>query len=107
VFSVARVSYLPRMLYYVMLVLSLLFLGAGDLRAFLLSLMLTLIYAGLVEYVMMVSEALGILLFASGTAVAVVAFYLFNDLFSRLYVVLCVFIGLATLAIIKYEAERR
>jgi len=103
---VARVSYLPRMLYYVMLVLSLLFLGAGDLRAFLLSLMLTLIYAGLVEYIMMVSEALGTLLFASGIAVAVVAFYLFNDLYSRLYVALCVFIGLATIAIIKHETER-
>ena len=102
----ARVSYLPRMLYYVMLVLSLLFLGAGDLRAFLLSLMLTLIYAGLVEYIMMVSEALGTLLFASGIAVAVVAFYLFNDLYSRLYVALCVFIGLATIAIIKHETER-
>ena len=102
----ARVSYLPRMLYYVMLVLSLLFLGAGDLRAFLLTLMLTLIYAGLVEYIMMVSEALGTLLFASGTAVAVVAFYLFNDLLSRLYVALCVFIGLATIAIIKHETER-
>jgi hypothetical protein len=106
VFTVARVSYLPRMLYYVMLVLSLLFLGAGDLRAFLLSLMLTLIYAGLVEYIMMVSEALGTLLFASGIAVAVVAFYLFNDLYSRLYVALCVFIGLATIAIIKHETER-
>jgi hypothetical protein len=94
------------MLYYVMLVLSLLFLGAGDLRAFLLSLMLTLIYAGLVEYIMMVSEALSTLLFASGTAVAVVAFYLFNDLLSRLYVALCVFIGLATIAIIKHETER-
>jgi cytochrome c biogenesis factor len=68
--------------------------------------MLTLIYAGLVEYVMMVSEALGTLLFASGTAVAVVAFHLFDDLPSRLYVALCVFIGLATLAIIKHEAER-
>jgi len=105
VFSVARVSYLPRMLYYVMLVLSLLFLGAGDLRAFLLSLMLTLIYAGLVEHIMMVSEALGTLLFASGTAVAVIAFYLFNDMLSRLYIALCVFIGLATLAVIKREAE--
>jgi hypothetical protein len=94
------------MLYYVMLVLSLLFLGAGNLRAFLLSLTLTLIYAGLVEHVMMVSEALGTLLFASGTAVAAVAFYLFNDLASRLYIALCVFIGLATLAVIKYEAER-
>jgi len=103
---VSRISHLPRMLYYVMLVLSLLFLGAGDLRAFLLSLMLTLIYAGLVEYIMMVSEALSTLLFASGTAVAVVAFYLFNDLLSRLYVALCVFIGLATIAIIKHETER-
>ena len=102
----SRISHLPRMLYYVMLVLSLLFLGAGDLRAFLLSLMLTLIYAGLVEYIMMVSEALSTLLFASGTAVAVVAFYLFNDLLSRLYVALCVFIGLATIAIIKHETER-
>lgn len=102
----ARVSYLPRMLYYVMLVLSLLFLGAGDLRAFLLSLTLTLIYAGLVEHVMMVSEALGTLLFASGVAVATVAFYLFDDLPSRLYTVLCVFIGLAALALIKYEAWR-
>jgi uncharacterized membrane protein len=94
---------LPRMLYYIMLVLSLLFLGAGNLRAFLLSLTLTLIYAGLVEYVMTVSEAPGALLFASGIAVATVAFYLFDDLSSRFFIALCVFIGLATLAVVKYR----
>ena len=102
-----RVSHLPRMLYYVMIVLSFLFLGAGDLRAFLLTLTLTLVYAGLVEHVMMVSEALGTLLLASGAAVATTSFYLLEDLPSRLYVALCVLAGLVALAIIKYEVENR
>jgi hypothetical protein len=107
VIRVARISHLPRLLYYIMIVLSFLFLGAGDLRAFLLTLTLTLVYAGLVEHVMMVSEALGTLLLASGLVVAFASFYLLEDLPSRLYIALCVLIGLVVLAIIKYEIEGR
>jgi membrane protein implicated in regulation of membrane protease activity len=90
-----------RLIYIALLASSILYAGAGDVRAMLLTLATSLAFASMVELYLHVYEVLFSLLLLGATAVGAIAFYTYPDFNTRLYVVLCI-----AMPLIVYVAHR-
>jgi hypothetical protein len=90
-----------RLIYITLLASSVLYAGAGDVRAMLLTLATSLAFASMVELYLHVYEVLFSLLLLGATAVGAIAFYTYPDFNTRLYVVLCI-----AMPLIVYVAHR-
>jgi hypothetical protein len=91
-----------RLIYIALLASSILYAGAGDVRAMLLTLATSLAFASMVELYLHVYEVLFSLLLLGATAVGAIAFYTYPDFNTRFYVVLCI-----AMPLIVYIAHRK
>ena len=92
-----------RVVYMLLLASSLLYLGSGDVRAFLLILMTLLAYASMVERVLHVFEFVSVLLHLGAVALGVYIVYTFRDPTAVIYSGMCVLAPLALYILIKLE----
>jgi len=95
-----------RLIYTTLICASLLYMGAGDARAFLLTLTAALAFASMIERYLHVYEALSGVLHFVVTAVGAIAFYIYPDINTRTYIVLCVLAPLIVYLASKYEEEK-
>jgi hypothetical protein len=85
---------------------SLVYLGAGDVRAFLLALTAALSVASMFERVLCVVEVVPTLIHLLCTFVGGVTFALYTDSNTRGFVVLCVILPLLVYAVHAHEVDR-
>ena len=95
-----------RLLYPALIGASFLYLGAGDIRAFLLTLITTLSLASTIERALCVHEGVSIILHLTTTAVGALIFYFYQDIAARAFTALCIIAPLLIYVLIKYEEER-
>jgi hypothetical protein len=95
-----------RAVYTAVFASSLVYLGAGDVRAFLLALMSALSVASMFERVLCVVEVVPTLIHLLCTFVGGVVFTLYGDLNTRGFAMLCVLLPLLVYAVHAYEIER-
>jgi hypothetical protein len=94
-----------RLVYIALLASSVLYAGAGDARAALLTLTASLSLASMVELYLNAYEALFSLLLLGAAVVGAVTFYAYPDFNARSYVVLCVLAPLVVYAIYRKIIE--
>jgi hypothetical protein len=94
-----------RLVYVALLASSVLYAGAGDARAALLTLATSLSLASMVELYLNAYEAVFSLLLLGAALVGAVAFYAYPDFNARFYVVLCVLAPLVVYAIYRKSIE--
>jgi hypothetical protein len=95
-----------RAIYMTVFASSLVYLGAGDVRAFLLALVSALSIASMIERVLCVVEVVPTLIHLLCTFVGGAVFALYGDLSTRGFTALCVLLPLIVYAIHVYEIER-
>jgi uncharacterized membrane protein YjjP (DUF1212 family) len=92
-----------RLVYTALVASSILYAGAGDFRASLLTLTTALAIASMFELVLNAYEALSLLLLLGASAAGAVAFYLYQDIHSRLHVALCIALPLIVYTMLREE----
>ena len=95
-----------RAVYTAVFASSLVYLGAGDVRASLLALLSALSVASMFERVLCVVEAVPTLIHLLCAFVGGVVFALYGDLNTRGFVALCVILPLVAYAVHAHEIER-
>lgn len=95
-----------RAIYTAVFASSLVYLGAGDVRASLLALLSALSIASMFERVLCVVEAVSTLIHLLCAFVGGVVFALYGDLNTRGFAVLCIVLPLLAYAVHAHEIER-
>ena len=97
--------YTIRAVYTLPLLAGLLYLGAGDFRAFLLCTIAALTIASFTERALQVSEAIPTLVHLLCMLLAGATFTLYSDGATRGFVALCVVVSLIGYAVLRHEVE--
>jgi len=94
-----------RFIYILIFAASIIYAGAGNYPASLLSLVAALAIASIVERFLHVVEAVSVLLHLACVTASAVTFYLYSDVWIRAYVVIFAVAPLATYVAFKEEEE--
>jgi len=95
-----------RFTYILVFAASIIYAGAGNYPASLLSLATALAVASIVERFLHVVEAVSVLLHLACVAASAAASYLYSDAWIRAYAVICAVAPLATYVAFRHEEER-